>query len=69
MKILRMFLIAIAISATMHMTYAMFLVSKGAKRVCFNEPYLWISIPEVILGVLSIIYLFYFVITTEGGKK
>jgi len=63
----KMFLLMMGAVATTYMTIAMILVSKGAKEVCFNESRLWISIPEFIIGIFTIILLCYYCVL-EGIK-
>lgn len=68
-KWIKVFLIMMGASATTHLTIAMFLVSNGAKEVCFTEPNLWISIPEFILGIFTIVFLCYLAIQEVSEKE
>ena len=67
-KWIKIFLIMMGASATSYLTLAMFFVSFGAKEVCFFEPKLWISIPEFIIGIFSIIFLCYLAWQLAGDK-
>jgi hypothetical protein len=70
LNIFKAFLIAMGISATIHITYTMFAISfLGIDKMCFYEHHLWISIPEMIFGIMSIILLSYYCISLVKGEN
>lgn len=58
--LIKAFLIFEGAVASGILTYSLILLSLGFKDlVCFKEPIIWISIPEIIIGFCSTILLFY----------